>query len=352
MTKRKLDDYLYEMEYNFIDYSLAYKYYKENTQSILGGCTSFRLGNYFGRNYDWLYDESVSFVIRTNNVIGIAGNIPELTRQFVESGVDSELYDILPFALLDGINKHGLVVSMNVVPLDYGSNISKPLKELRHTICGKMIPRFLLDNFTNAIDAVNYLQDYCSIYCTKQLKEKGYELHYIISDIYNNCFVIELINGKLNILKHNIITNFHISNVQFNKNGTVYTPSTQTEFDSAMTTNGVTKYGCGLERYNLVAQFTKRDYNSIVQLLKDLRYSNTYRNLNWFTEFVGNNMTVNSSVREYIEHLAPILDELEYKSRTDSKLWQTVHSSLYNIPNRELELRVQENFDKCWRFKI
>lgn len=349
-SKIKLDDYLYQITYTNLDYQKAYDYFRNNG-SALGACSSFRAGNYFGRNYDWLYDNSVEFVVVTKNTIGIAGNISELTKSFVESGLPSPLYDIVPFYLLDGINKNGLVVSMNVVPTDYGNNISIPEIRKRTIIANMMIPRYLLDHFSNAIDAVNYLKNYTSIYNVNKLKNLGYELHFIIAD-RNNTFVVELINNKLNILRQKVITNFHVSNVIFNKNGKVYTPSTQTELNNAIITNNITPNGCGLERYNLIKDlksFSKRD---IKQLLYDLRYSNTYRNLNWFTEFVGNGLTVNSSVKDYVKKIAPILDDLEYKSRDDSKLWQTVHSSLYDFNNLSLELNVQENFDKTFKFSL
>lgn len=353
-SKIRLDEYLYKMEYEDIDYKFASNYYRNN-RTLSGSCTSFRAGNFFGRNYDWLYDYSESFIVFTprkknrHAVMGVAGNIPEFTKQFVESDQPSDLYKLVPF-VLDGMNDSGLVVSMNVVPTDYGVNISVPRIELRHELCSKMVPRFLLDRFSNATEAVNYLINYCSIYCAKNLVDLHYEIHFIISDAFGNTYVIEVLNGKLNILREKAITNFHLSNVRFNDDGTVLTPASQTEEENAMTVNGVTRYGCGLERYNLVKKLKCHSKHCVRQLLKDLRYSNTYKKLNWFTEFVGNNLTVKSSVREYIEALIPIMDELEYKDRSDSKLWQTVHSCLYDIPNRSLELVVQENFDRIFTF--
>lgn len=357
MNKIKLDEYLYQISYSDIDYSFAYDYYKQNSNNIIGGCTSFRLGDYFGRNYDWVYDNSASFVVITpeskygHKVIGIAGGIKELTNNFVDSGQYSDLYKLVPFALLDGINDSGLVVSMNVVPTDYGNNISIPNIRLINSICNLMLPRFILDKFSTAKEAISYLRDYCSIFNAKKLLDIGYEIHFILSD-EKDTFVVEIINNKLNIIRHNVITNFHISNVNFNKDGKVYTPANQNNIYNAFIFNNITKYGCGLERYNLVKDLKAYSKYNILELLKNLRYSNTYKNLNWFTEFVGNELTVDSSVRKYIEHLAPILPELEYKSRDDSKLWQTVHTSLYDIPNRSLELRVQENFDKVFKYSF
>lgn len=348
-SKVKLDDWLYRLDYDDIDYQFAEDYYKNNGGDSFGGCTSFRLGDYFGRNYDWLYDYSETFLVTTprrcnrHKVIGIVGNIEEFTKQFVESGEESELYRLVPCALLDGMNDCGLVVSMNVVPLDYGVNVSVPRIELRHELCSKMIPRFLLDRFSDATSAVNYLRDYCSIYCSKKLIDKGYEIHFIVSDSFGQTYVVELIDNRLNIINHNVITNFHISNVRFNSDGKVFTPSTQMNGVDAVSYNNVTENGCGLERYNLVKSLRRFCKNDIRKLLKNLYYSNAYRNLNWFTEFVGNGLFVNSSVKDYVKKLAPIIDDLEYKSRDDSVLWQTVHSTLYDIPNRSLEVVVQES---------
>lgn len=269
----------------------------------------------------------------------------------MESDEFSDLYRIVPFSLLDGINDCGLVVSMNVVPTDYGINVSIPIKEPTFSLCGMMVPRFLLDRFSNAIDAVSCLQDFCSIYPPKKLTDIGYELHFIVSDALGNTFVVELIDNRLKILRRRIMTNFHLSYVKLNCDGKVLTPATQTENANAMTVNNVTPNGCGLERYNLVRDLKCPTKNNVRRLLKDLHYSNAYRNLNWFTEFVGRGLTVASSVKEYVRALAPILDELEYKDRETSVLWQTVHTSLYDFSGT-LEMYVQENPGKVFKFTV
>lgn len=65
--------YLYEVSYSELDYQFAYDYYKGTQyEESVGACTSIRKDNYLGRNYDWLYDDKVEFVVRTPNTLGVA----------------------------------------------------------------------------------------------------------------------------------------------------------------------------------------------------------------------------------------------------------------------------------------
>lgn len=114
----------------------------------------------------------------------------------------SELFKLIPFVTLDGINEKGLFCNINVVPGGYNKTGGKtstvlgmPNKGVKHEFCDRMMPRFILDNFESAEAACKYIQDYVKVYTSKPLAEMNYELHYMIGD-KNNTFVLEFINNK------------------------------------------------------------------------------------------------------------------------------------------------------------
>ena len=62
-----LENYLYEIWYNTLDYKYAFDYF--STQDIepnVGGCTAVRSGSVYGRNYDWTYDDKAEFMVHTS----------------------------------------------------------------------------------------------------------------------------------------------------------------------------------------------------------------------------------------------------------------------------------------------
>ena len=123
----KKSDYIYEVNYDFIDYDFANEYFQNRRPNInLGMCSSVRNGDFYGRNLDWLYNNDVEFKVNVKNTFGknasfgIASTVRDgenaLTKEFVESGAYSELYKILPFLIVDGQNQYGVTCNTNVVP--------------------------------------------------------------------------------------------------------------------------------------------------------------------------------------------------------------------------------------------
>lgn len=119
----QVEPYLYDIWYDTLDYKYAYDYYSSADAGYgTGACSAVRNGNFFGRNYDWTYDNNAEFIVHTDAedgrhaVLGTAASIPGLTDEFVRSGTSSILYKLVPFQLVDGINDAGLVINMNVVP--------------------------------------------------------------------------------------------------------------------------------------------------------------------------------------------------------------------------------------------
>ena len=369
LTIKKIKDYLFETYYGVIDYGNAYAYFASQADPIdMGACSAARNGNWYGRNLDWTYDENAEFIVHTPHVAGryaslaVAGGIPGLTNDVVTSEEYNALYKIVPFRLYDGINEHGVIINMNVVPTDNGTNVSIPTEQEEVTISAQMLVRYVLDYFKTASEAVDYIQKHMKIYFSNSLHEHSYELHFMVAD-EEKTYLVEFANNAAvvvdmsddadsNIAGKAYMTNFYLNDVTLNADGTVYTPETQTADYNAKDTNGITDCGAGLERYNYIVDA----YDSAITktgmraLMNGLKYTRTYITATdyatpvWLTEYVGvQGLTVTSAPDDF-EHVVQFAGGLfTDRTRTDGATWQTVHSSVYDIKNRALNIIVQED---------
>ena len=360
LDKKKVADYLYELWYSDIDYDYAERYFKENEDPVNeGGCSAVRKGNLFGRNLDWYYDNSSEFLVHIpaigsrNASIGFAGGFNKLTKEYVESNSKDLLFKVVPFRMRDGINDKGLVVSMNVVPTDKGKNKSVPSVSLEKELCGEMVVRFILDNFATAQEAAEYIRDYVSIYFSIGTHQSRFEYHWMVADA-TDTYLIEVIDNSnviSQINNHPYMTNFYLSDVTLNDDGTVYTPATQTESENAMDTNNITEYGSGLERYNLINSSYENieDETSMINLMKSLYYTHAYNTSSqpadpyWYTEFVGNGLTCASPTASFDGIIQYAGNAFIHRERSTPLTWQTTHTAVYNIEDKSLSFTVQEN---------
>lgn len=358
---RKIKDYLYEISYSNLNVKKAMDYFKKQEDIPAGGCSAICANGYFGRNFDWNYSEQAEFVVHTPNTLGIAGGFSKLTNEYVQSGKRDDLYFVLPFQLQDGINRYGVSATINVVPTDYGFNKSKPAISNENEISALMLIRFILDRFKTAKEAVDYIHDYVSVYFPKTLHNMNYEVHYMVSDM-NKSYVIEFVENKTKIIDVSglpYITNFHMYNAVLRSNNTVFTPETQHSEFNAIEYNNITPNGSGLERYNLIAGWfndTIRSSivtkNSIRDLLDSVKYTKSYisspepSDPYWYTEFVGNGLTVISNPEDFAEIIAKAGEEYTKRLRSTGKTWHTMHSSIYDMNAKILYLVTQEDGDE------
>lgn len=366
---RKISTHLYESNIESVDYELGKKFLEKEFGTFdKFACTSVRNGNFYGRNFDWYYNNDVSFLVRTEGkngrykTIGMAGGIgiSKLNSEFVDSGQYSELYDIMPNLLLDGINEKGVFCNINVTTNEKGITTgTNPGKE---RLCVIMVPRIVVDNFDNAETAANYIKNELDIYAPNVT-----EIHIMIGDEKNN-FILEFIDNECVILSsanttnnmNCIMTNFFITGVSTTTSGS----STILDYTT------MTPYSDGYERYNTV--FEKYDsinsVESMVELMtNDLKYTNTYNNetYHWLSENCGNfgsgyDFTI-TDVVEHPEKFTPIIEYMENKFQNRSRdensefygTWQSTFSSTYDIENRQLWLTSQEGEEaKCLPFAL
>lgn len=352
--------FLYSIDYRSLDYSFAKSWFEHHNPRITpGACSAARCGNFFGSNHDWYYGNGVEFCVRTPNKegryasIGVAGSVTGLDRKAVESGsAKGSLYRILPFYTLNGINEHHVFAKTNVVPNDKGTTtVTIPAVSEEDSICTVMLVRYILDNFSDATTAVEYIRDHVALWLPDSLKAMGYETHWIIGDL-DKTYVLEIIDNNVVILEHSMMTNFFIDGVTFNEDGTVWTPA-DVPFHYP-SDNGVTDFGSGLERYNyMVEHLSGADSKAGMQaLMRDLFYTKTYLSAPvvaepfWHTEYVGE-LTVDSPASDFEDVENRYAEYFRLRDRdtpaTEVRTWQTCHSTVYDIENCILHVVSQED---------
>lgn len=360
MKITKIKKYLGEIDCDSLeyDYKLNLDYFFKKFHNIptlitnpkiQGGCSTIRLGNIVGRNYDWLYNDSPSFVLRVkgekHNSIALA-NFSEIKEKDLEEKDLKNNFMLLPYFTTDGINDSGVFVSELVVPLgDKGFTTGTHPELDGDLICMQMLPRYILDNFSTAESAVDWIVNKAKIYGLygKDIQE---EIHFFIADIEKS-YIVEFIDNVAVATENPVqpyMTNFYLDGVEYNEDGSL-------DF------NSVTPYGGGLERYDLITQ-RLNDADDVINmrsLLTELNYTNAYNlelNPLWKTEFVGKyetmgDLTVTTPIEEFAKIYEYTQKQFKNRSRDENSpyfgSWQTVHSSIFDLQNKKLNVVVQED---------
>ena len=139
------------------------------------------------------------------------------------------------------------------------------------------------------------------------------------------------------------MTNFYLTDVTLNGEGKV-----------DYTGTGVSPHGSGLERYNLIVDnYSNLNTIGLMHqfLITDLKYTNAYSTTIspvWKTEFVGptetwGDLTIDRPLSDFQGILEYCRNLYANRSRTGEKnTWQTIHSSVYDMTKKTLEIVIQE----------
>lgn len=345
---QKVEDYLYYIEYDELDYDVGEAYFLNRYNPDFGACSSIRNGHFYGRNYDWHYDENASFVINRKATkgkyasIGVSSSF--IPNDIPESGEYDERYNYLPFLTLDGINEKGVVCNINVLPelnqksITTGTNPGKP------NVPMACLVRRILDEASSADDAIYKIQHEYNIIAPSR-EGLAMEMHFMIAD-KDKTYVVEFIDNAVVIIDKfvndkPIMTNFYL-----------------VDYDG--TRESLDPYAMGIERYDILANgFDNiKNQQDMIDLMRSVMYSRAYSASEdpvWCSEFAGQyemygNLTKDSSIENYTPLLEYVRNIFANRTR-DSKTWQTVHSSVYDIPDKKLCIAVQEN-DRVYEFKL
>ena len=299
-------------------------------------CSSVRNGNYYGRNFDFYMNQSSTFVVHTTATkdryatIGVA-RLAQVNDAMIDAGLTERQRQILPWAILDGMNEKGLVVSNNVVS-------KKDWGEIPHTGTAEgatdmnifFTTRAILDNCATVQDALKYLEEHN----ITPLESEAMNLHIMISDPQET-YVVEIINNEIAARPQFFMTNYHLF------------------YDS------IPDYAIGVERFDIL----KEHYNeggesmeSMWNLMKRVRYTNTYdANNRWYSEIASGWDIIYSEIPQYQSILDTTLylaqDKWEEEKayikqhgfREETGWWGTAHNTIYDIANKKIWVTLHEN---------
>lgn len=336
-------DYCKEWTYETLDRYVGAKLVDKLTTP--GGCSSRWDGSTFERNFDWKYNNSYTTVIKTPHTVGFGNIDPANTTDLTQE----EIYKAAPFAIVDGVNDWGLVVSMHVVP-DQGRpdyDVTVPSDETRLTINPLMLVRYILDNFRTAGEAAIYIQEHVAVEKSAALKAMGYDLQFAIWSHIDNTsesYVLNFIDEE-NVITQpgdSAMTNFIVAGTPAEYASYITNP-----VYGDPTSEGVTSLGAGVERYNLMLGGEELDY---------LYFSNAYDTSKatgdpdtdtfWYSEFVSEAKPLGTDVSQY--DLTTIQDLYDNRDRNTGLTWQTVHSVTYDCLETEwiyISYSTQEDTD-------
>lgn len=340
---KKIADYLYAIDYT--DYTPDKEGVTHNFTEAFG-CSSVHNGNFYGRNFDFIFNDTPEFVIKVaakenrHASLGVATHYGLREVQMEKGEYDKQL-ELIPNLTLDGINDAGVIASINVVP---GSEDVGPLTGTNPE--GEDLPaaqsvRFILDNAGSAEEAVELLK-------TRNISGTAVNdmyLHIMIAD-KDKTYVVEFINNQLVAEEKTgdaqIMTNFYTN------------------------LPGLTEHSAGVERYNIL----KENYatgDSLVgmrDLMAQVKYSNAYNYATepWYSEALTQsdikNMNNGANIDEYYEIYDNIRKDYwnyisnDLRNPANRAFWHTTHNSVYDIEKRMIRLTVQEKYSYYYDFYL
>ena len=355
----KHNDYLYELEVKGYDYDRMEKGLKRLKFVAAWACAGCRNGNFQGRNFDWLADETVEYVLRTPACVDKDGRRRHATLGVaapidVGLGVPAkpdhpEQWGILPFFTMDGVNDAGLVAQVNVVPdmdcglwdgknrrctvqeeTDADGNPKKPLSYI-------IVVRTILDYCSTVEEAIALIQG------RNVWGMPGLECHFLVSDAKGSA-VIEFVNNKTVVLRgQEVMTNFYVS--EWKRVGQ-HTP-----------------HAFGIERYRYLTE-GKEKVDSVEKMMEHMKkawYSQIYfpgNEARFASEMNGDfsaegfgDMTIFADPARRQACFDWYRTQMFKKGPFSAGAWQTMHCSVYDLVNRTLRICVKEN-DEPFDFKL
>lgn len=318
--------YLHEISFDSTYQEDAADWYERYGNGSVGGCSAVRKGNRIGRNYDWKYNHAAEFVVRItpasgrHGSVGVASLGGELTEKMVMSGEYRELYRVLPGMTLDGINDAGVVAEINVIPRDAQKD---PAASETRTLHPLAVVRYVLDNFKTAAEAAAYIAAH---YYIPDGSENAY--HWSISD-KTASYVVE--DGDFQECPDEIpvLTNHRVMSSD--------------------------EFGSGYSRDLILA-----GAGTVEEVIDAAKFTGAYAD-GWPRpdEFAGVEddqgripHDADERLRAWAdEHVTRHLDpETRKPAERDGLLWQSVHSSVYDLDAKTLAVAVQEDFGKRFVF--
>lgn len=192
-------------DYNFKDGNTYYmEYYAKAEEALAGGCSSWRNGNFHGRNLDWNQANFGCLVIRMPKGNGVKhasvstlNGSKTVSWAFINNGtLTPEQKKYLPCVVVDGINDAGVAVNINIVPHDPQNTF---IGKTEGDLSSQCVVRYVLDNAGSVQEALDLLG-------ARTIRQSivgiaGDETHYMISDPKETA-VVEFINREMKVTRY------------------------------------------------------------------------------------------------------------------------------------------------------
>lgn len=373
---KKIGEQLYEIQND--DYWTNYAYNPYATGEGMNGvrewhglCGALRNGDLYGRNLDWICSYMPEFIIRTPAKDGRHATLGMHTSGMIKSSpreqwISQMLVNDLTKSCYDGVNDAGVCASVLAVHFadDVEPTGTNPTAKL--SLHGSNVVRYVLDNASSASNAVSLLQN-VNIYGTLI----HFAFHWMICDEKDTYFV-EIINNKvvatrveenpMEEYRAPIITNFYMQkdfDKQLYPEGVERYETLKKAYPNASTVDGMfealrltrlsTKYlgknpstlAPGEEDVNL--------YSEYYHILPD--YSNPSE-ITFFDKNTPRQEIWDKSISYDIENNSIYrLREKGIDPRSTGSSEWTMHSVVYNIKERTMQLVTMENYDKVYPSK-
>lgn len=394
--------YLHEITYDDYTYD---KDFVTTESAEAFGCSSVRRGNFYGRNFDYVFNDTPEFIVRVKEnkkknrhaSIGMATHFGLRETKLLNGDYKKQL-ELVPNITLDGINDAGVICSHNVVSMepdkiDPETHVAaikaetQPNNPNAFQLHQLFVPRYVLDNADSVDKAIELLK-------SEDLNIKGdlsgsHHLHIMIAD-KNKTAVVEFFDkdnkGHFQVVVDEkkedstnkyglpIMTNFYVNNGENCK-----------QYFNNNTKNGDERYEILRDGYSKVNSFADME-----ELMKKVMYSNAYRYAHnivplgrellvsegstetikgdltseWFSEIFDQPVIQDPTIVN-IDQLKPISDAfnllkddywitrmMDFRNPPEPKFWQTTHNSTYDMEKKHLRVVVQEQYEVYYDYYL
>ena len=386
-TVKHIAPYLHEITYK--DYR-----YDENWETIKEaepfGCSSVRNGNFYGRNFDYVFNDTPEFIVRVkadkkkhrHESIAVATHFGLRENKLLDGKYDEDL-ELIPNLTMDGINDAGVICSCNVVSMEPNVDGITPETKPNDPNAFKLhclfIARYVIDNASSAKNAVELLTNNVNIVGDLN---GTMDLHTMIAD-KNDTYIVEY-------YKKTTSTHNHFDVVARKINPDEERPIMTNYYCNYDSIPGVFKGNkhdekFGNERFEILKKHyaDKRDeeyaFNDMVDLMKKVKFSQAFEymhnpvpinaqsgeidlNAEWYSEKLPQSKLLSPEPFEDWEEFSHQLDDmkrdywihriLDIRNPANSAFWITTHNSTYDLEEKRLQVIVQEDYTHTYDYYL
>lgn len=374
--------YLHEITYDDYREDTEYETIKE---AEAFGCSSVRNGNFYGRNFDYVFNDTPEFVVRVkankkknrHESIAIATHFGLRENKLLKGRYHKQL-ELIPNLTMDGINDAGVICSSNVVSMEPNGEEGVQIPETRpndhdakdlHVL---FIPRFVLDNATSADDAVAKLR---TMNIMGNLNKKM-NIHTMIAD-KNKTIVVEFFKDITSSHNHfdviakekpgieAIMTN-HYLNMDGHAKGWINDEKFGNERLEILkngynTVHKLEDMTALMRKVQFSIAYSKTGHNPVPYGITTTDGQHGNLTSEWYSENIKQSVIASASKYTYAQceefaadSLGPLKDAYEKKIREEAKseFWITTHNTTYDMEKKMLRVIVQEDYEHWYDYYL